>query len=94
MEEKQITKERSRPGSLGDLYDVLDDALPGYRTDLGHLSVRKLANALGVSTQAVYKWFNKEALPKDKVNPLIELSGSGSRSKGLTLDDLVPFVFK
>lgn len=94
MNDTQTNKERSRPGSLGDLYDVIDEAFPGYRTELGHLSVRELAAALGVSTQAVYKWFAKDSLSAKKVKPLIELSKTQDGARNLTIDDLMPFVFK
>lgn len=93
MADKHTTKGRSRPGSLGALYDVLDEAFPGYRTQLGHLSVRQLAIELGVSTQAVYKWFDKESLARNKVKPLIDLSKKHD-GKDLTIEDLAPFVFK
>lgn len=81
--------ERSKPGSLGALYDVLDAAFPGHRTRLGFLSVRRLAGEIDVSCQAVYKWFSTDTLPADKAKALIDISDDR-----LKIKDLACFVIK
>ncbi len=79
-------KKRSRPGSLGELYDLLDWAFHLHRTRLGNLNVRELSEELEVSTQAMYRWFNSERLPAKQVRKVVELS------KGrLSLEKLAPF---
>lgn len=83
------TVERSRPGSLGRLYDLLDESFPGHRTRLGFLSVNQLAKDLGVTPQALYKSFGAETIHARYVRPLMNLS------KGrLTLEKIAPFVFE
>lgn len=81
--------EDRRPGSLGDLHDLLDEKMPHIRTRLGFFSVEKLASKLAVSPQAIYNWFSREKVPANRVEDLIKIS----RDK-LTYDDIRPFVFK
>lgn len=94
------TKTRSKPGSLGDVYDLLDAAFPGHRTRLGFLSVELLANDLEISNQALHGWFRRERIPAGKVPKLIELSTPEKSKKGekpvprLTIEKLTPYVFK
>jgi hypothetical protein len=84
---KQVQiKKRSRPGSLGELYDLMDSAFHLHRTRLGNLNVRELSEDLEVSVQAMYRWFQAERLPAKQVRKVVELS------KGrLTLEKLAPF---
>lgn len=86
--QKQDVIERSRPGSLGSLYDVLDTAFPAYRTRLGFLNVKELADDLDATPQALYKWFKQDKVPVKKVRKLTELGG-----KRLPMKALEPFIF-
>lgn len=89
MTKAKNTKQRSRPGSLGEVYDMLDAAFPQYRTRFGGLDVYTLAGNLDMQPQSVYRWFNKETIPADRVKTLVRLS------KGrLTEEKLIPFVIK
>lgn len=80
--------ERSRPGSLGKLYDLLDAHFPAHRTRLGQLNIRVLSKELGLSTQAMYRWFSSDRLPARKLAVLIELSEGR-----LTYEKLAPYLF-
>lgn len=82
-----MTQSEMKPGSLGELYDVLDRAFPAYRTRRGFLNVNELSLALGTTSQNMYKWFKKEKVPAKYVKPLLTLS-----KERMTLDKLLPFV--
>ena len=85
-EKPSVMKKRSRPGSLGALFDVIDEAFPTYRTRLGQLDIRNLSIAIGISHQAMYRWFNNDRLPARNMKTLISLS------KGrLSIEKLAPF---
>lgn len=75
--------------SDNELYKVLMEGLPEFqsprRKDV--LDCYKLAETLGISYQAIYKWFERGAVPPKRVNTLIGLPGSK-----LTLKILLPFV--
>lgn len=43
----------------GPLYVFLSDIFPTYRTVLGKFDVLRLAQALGLSHEAIYKWLRK-----------------------------------
>lgn len=70
------------------LYMLLYKGLPKFRSkkNADRLDCRKLSKSLGISYQALYKWFARPAVPPKKLNALIALPGSK-----LTIDDLMPF---
>lgn len=77
----------SRLKDLGDLQGLLIRACP---PDKFHFrSIPLLAQALGISPQAIYKWIERDTVPAGWVRSLVELPGSE-----LTLEDLTPYVFK
>lgn len=80
-------KTRSRPGSLGELYDLLDTAFPTYRTRLGFLNVKSLGEDIEISSQAIYRWFAEDRVPARNVQKLIKLS----RGR-LNIEMLEPFL--
>lgn len=79
----------SRPGSLGELYDVLEAAFPDLRTDKGELKVYALADHLGCKPQVCYKWFEKDKLTPERAQDIVKKSNGR-----LTLKKLERFVFK
>lgn len=85
----QNKKQYLRPGSLGKLYEFLEDNLPNHRARDRHLSVAKLAASIGVSKQYIYKWFENERVPAKYGSKLIEISGGS-----ITLEKLAPFILK
>ena len=53
----------------------------------GIKSITVLAEAMGMSPQAIYRWIENERIPQGKVKALVELS------KGqVTLEEIVPHV--
>jgi hypothetical protein len=73
------------------LYRLLYEGLPEHRsqTNTGVLDVRKLGNDLEISDKAIYRWFDRQAVPPKKVKPLMALPGST-----LDMDALLVFVLE
>lgn len=55
------------------LYKFLYSVLPHWRTVSGILDVPTIAGALGMSTQAIYKWFHRGNLPAKRARELYAL---------------------
>lgn len=72
---------------LGQLHDMLFTGLPDYRGKRG-FNARKLAKDMQVSYQAIYKWFERETIPANRVQRVIELSESSQHRP----DDFVPLA--
>ena len=56
------------------LYLFLNDIFPTYRTVLGKFDVLRLAKELGLSHEAVYKWFRKGTLSPQNANAILDLA--------------------
>lgn len=86
-------------GFSGELHILLSRGLPDLCDSSGIMEVRKLADALNVRTQTVYKWMrngHKHQLPKNQVDRILELSKQqlnvDKKFKQLQIADLWPFV--
>lgn len=83
----------------GELHKVLSRGLPDYCDENGVMMVGRLAAAMQLRTQTVYKWmrvgFNHQ-IPKFQIDRIIELSkvqwSGGNNFKPLQIQDLWPFV--
>ena len=53
----------------------------------GIKSITVLAEAMGISAQAIYRWIENERIPQAKVRALVELSQGR-----VTLEEIVPHV--
>ena len=93
---KYPAKKRKKHGELGDLYALMRKGLPDFVDDRGKLDVKALAESLGLSYQAVYKWFERDSINPSRVNQVIKLSESSKVSPAdsvvLVRDDFWPFV--
>lgn len=83
----------------GQLHIILSRGLPDYCDPVGVCEVRKLADALNLRTQTVYKWMrngHKHRLPKNQVDRILELSkrqlNGGPKFQPLEIQDLWPYV--
>jgi cupin superfamily acireductone dioxygenase involved in methionine salvage len=77
--------------SLGPVYDVLHARFTTHRKD-GQLDVRQLAGDLGISHQAIYKWFDKAELPAIAAIRLIRLSREIHTRNRLSINDVIHFI--
>ena len=55
-----VTRYNSTASIEGELYQLLRERLPLYRSRRGRLDVSKLANALGMSPEGVYLWLRHD----------------------------------
>ncbi len=62
------------PNDLGPLHALLMRGLPDYIDPNNILDVRKLAKAVGISYQALYKWFESGHVSAKRLNTIIYLS--------------------
>lgn len=61
---------------LGKLHALLLRGLPDFVDEDGLLDVRKLSTKVGISYQAIYKWFEREQIGAKRINRIVELSQS------------------
>lgn len=80
-----------RPGSLGPLYDLLNDAFPDYRNARNLFDVYGLAESIGMTPQGVYKAFASNVCTPNLAKRLVEFADDESV---LSYEDLYPFIFK
>lgn len=81
---------RSKPpktGDLGRLHALLKRGLPEYVHD-DVLDVRKLSSHVGVSYQAMYKWFEREQISSRRVGAIVHLSNK-TKNRPLDFEPLV-----
>lgn len=70
--------------TLGGLHELLIRGLPDFVED-GVLNVKsKLAPRIGISYQAVYKWFDRDRISPKRVETLVYLS-ENSKKKPATM---------
>lgn len=60
---------------LGKLHALLERGLPDFH-DEGSLDVRALSGKIGISYQAMYKWFEREQVGAKRIKRLVELSAA------------------
>ena len=74
---------------LGPLYSLLFAGLPEFRKPepARRLHCAALADALGITEQALYQWFRENNLPPKRIYQLLKLKGSA-----LAVDDLFKFT--
>lgn len=58
---------------LGKLHALLVKGLPDYVQD-GILDVTRLSEVVGISFQAIYKWFEREQIGAKRIKMIVELS--------------------
>ncbi len=82
------------------LYIFLCDIFPEHRTVLGRFDVEQLAEEMGRSMEAVYKWMRKNhehpkkpCLSPENAAALLELANRQVRDEPLTIQDFQKFVF-
>ena len=71
-----VTRYSSTASIEGELYQLLRERLPLYRSRRGRLDVSKLANALGMSPEGVYLWLRHDEVSRSGRRRLLELSYS------------------
>lgn len=88
----------TRTEYLGDLHVMLTKGLPDLVDDQGVLNVKRLSERLGISFQAVYKFFKNDKIPAKRIPMIIALSKAqktgGKDFKPLVRDDLLRFLFQ
>lgn len=84
----------SRPAwSNAPLYVYLCEIFPKHRTILLRLDVEQLAEELGKSQEAIYKWLRKSRLTPDNAAALLDLANKQERDTPLTIRDFDKFVY-
>lgn len=81
------TASPAHPRSRGQLWDLLFNKFPDYRSEQGLLDVRRLARDMGRSHTALYRVVNNNQLNPQQAIALMTLSGGA-----LTHEDLRKFV--
>lgn len=72
------------------LYKFLSEVLPAWRTPSGILDAVALASEVGVSKEAVYKWFRTGNLPARRARELHDLSQRESNVLALSEEGVEP----
>lgn len=74
-----------------ELYRLLVAKLPAYHSETreNRLSCSSLARDLGITNQALNKWFKRTSIPPKQVTALMELPDSR-----LKLEDILPYVIE
>lgn len=72
------------------LYKFLTAALPDWRTPTGILDVVGLADEIGLSKEAIYKWFRTGNLPAKRCRELHEISQRESNLNILAAENTEP----
>lgn len=72
---------------LGELQRLLLKCCPPDENNIRSIPV--LAEAMGMSAYAIYRWLERESVPPSRVKTLVELSDGD-----VTQDDFLKFVFK
>lgn len=87
------------PRDLGKLHALVSAGLPDFWNRDNLLDVRKLADEIDVSFQAIYSWFERESISAKRVDQVIYLSQKTSRAnrpkapwKPLCRDDFWEFL--
>lgn len=85
-----------RQQSLGPLHDLLTRGLPDLVKENGILDTEALAHRMGISFQAVYKWYTRNQLPSKRLQRIIDISKSQTKKpkdfKVLKRDDFWEFI--
>lgn len=76
------------------LYVFIQKKFPEYQTERTLVDVYRLAEAIGVSHEALYAMFRKRSLNSDQAKRFVELSKQGDRTEKqhITMYDLVQFM--
>lgn len=89
---------KKRVEYLGKLHELLSKGLPDLIDQNGILDVKKLAGHLGISFQAVYKFFKNDQIPTKRIPTILALSKTqkkgGENFKPLVRDDFWEFLSK
>jgi hypothetical protein len=89
-------KRTVRTTFLGPLHVLLTKGLPDLVDEGGVLDTRKLAVLVGISYQALYKWFERNQVPSKRIGILINLSKKQKKVKEgfspLVRDDFWEFL--
>jgi hypothetical protein len=87
--------ERGGHANLGKLHDLLVKGLPDYKYE-GGFNAKGVAGDLGISPQAIYKWFERESISPNRIKQLVSLSektlNRGENFVALKRDDFWPFI--
>lgn len=71
---KPKRKKPAPPAELGKLHAILVEGLPDYLDENGGLNVRKVSAKIGISFQAMYKWFDREQISAKRIKAIVQLS--------------------
>lgn len=88
-------KPKARTEYLGKLHILLTKGLPDMVDEQGILDTRALAKYLGISYQALYKWFEREQIPPKRIGGILVLSKKQKKHEGfspLVRDDFWEFM--
>lgn len=72
------------------LYQFCEQALPAWHTDTGILDIVRISAELGLSKEAVYKWFRTGNLPAKRARELHALSTRDSNLAALADSGTAP----
>ena len=76
-------------GEIGPLRKLLTRGLPEYCVD-GVLDVNRLSDTLGISYQAMYKWFDRDMISVKRITEICALSKATrevNRPAAMVVDD-------
>ena len=76
-------------GEIGPLRKLLTRGLPEYCVD-GVLDVNRLSDTLGISYQAMYKWFDRDMISVKRITEICALSKAtkpANRPDMMVIDD-------
>lgn len=95
----RLSNKGQRTEYLGGLHKLLTRGLPDLVDDQGILDVKRLSDHLGISFQAVYKFFEKDRIPTKRIATVLALSKSQKKKvpvgfKPLVRDDFWEFISK
>ncbi len=85
---KPRSKPKRRNEYLGKLHELLTKGLPDFVDDAGILDTKKVADLLGISFQALYKWFERDQIPAKRIAVIVTLSKK-QKKKGESFSPLV-----
>lgn len=89
-------KKARKSKHLGELNALLIRGLPDWVNDGGMLRTYDLAEAIGISYQAMYKIFSREKIPAKRIGALVKLSAETKNRpedfQALTYEDFAEFL--
>lgn len=89
------------PWKFGQLYTLMTESFPAYRTKRNALDVGRLGEEMGKTNETIYKWFRKNQMTPKNVSRIIELARGEANLSALarlgkeppTFEQFQPFVY-